>query len=218
MKNLKNRLWLVASVGTMVASSFSLGACSDDPATGGTGGTGNTGTAGKGGGTSTAGGGNTSTGGGGASTGGGGASTGGGGASTGGGGASTGGGGAATGGGGAGGTTGGTAGGGAGGGGTGGGGGSAGTGGAAPSAACSKYCGGSADGVRQVCAGKITGAATAKLDTEAHCLESCAKPASEGAMGISCWNAHTQNAKPSEGDKTMHCPHATGIALCDPLP
>lgn len=193
MKNL-DRLGLLATVGTMVALSFSLGACSDDPETGGTGGTGGSGTsgtAGKGG-TSGAGG-STSTGGGGASATGG---TGGGGTSaTGGGGA-----GGKGGGGGMGGSTGGTGGGGAGGtsGGSGGGGGS----GGAPSAACTKLCMG-VDSIPTICADAMVTDATLKMSSV--CLTRCGKETM--TANVTCWQTHATNYKTMQGD---HCKHATG--------
>lgn len=209
MKNL-NRLGFLATIGTMAAFSFSIGACSDDPeptgGTGGTGGTGVPGTAGKGGTTGTSGstatgGTGGSTGGGGAATGGGGAATGGGGAATGGGGMATGGGGAATGGGGAA-TGGGGAGGSGGAGGKGGAGGSGGSGGGAPSAACAKLCQG-ADSVPVICAQAMVTDATLKM--ESVCLTRCAKETN--AANTTCWQTHATNYKTMQGD---HCKHATG--------
>jgi hypothetical protein len=209
MKNL-NRLGFLATIGTMAAFSFSIGACSDDPeSTGGTAGTGAT--AGTGGtpgasGSKNTGGGGAATGGGGAATGGGGAATGGGGAATGGGGMATGGGGAATGGGGA--ATGGggaaTGGGGAGGNGGAGGSGGSGGGGGAPSADCSKWCSG-ANGLIAQCAGKLAPA----VDTEAKCIANCTKPPATGNKGLSCWNMHLGFIVGGQ-DKTTHCPHASG--------
>jgi hypothetical protein len=50
-----------------------------------------------------------------------------------------------------------------------------------------------------------------KINSQQKCLDVCkvAPPAS-----ATCWVTHTMNAK--NGDKAMHCPHATGAANQNP--
>jgi len=226
MKNLK-KLGFIFSVGTIAA--YAVTGCSSNSDTptpapiggtssGGTGGTGTSGTGTSGTGTSGTGTSGTATGGSSAGTATGGGGTGGSTAGTGGTTAGTGGGGAGgggTGGGGSGGMSGGGAGGtgGAGAGGGGAGGGGAGGSAGAPSAACSTYCIG-AHAVYTVCTGVPD-----KVKDQASCLATCAKPASAGANGVSCWNTHVHNAETlAPADKPTHCMHATGTTPCDPLP